>query len=68
MSDTIRMTTFFSSPAGNIVALVAALITIFVYRYCHSLAQRGLVVRRVSTTSAMEPKLGQQPCRDSNQF
>lgn len=55
------MTTFFSTPAGNLIALAAALISIFTYRYCNSLAQRGLVVRRVATTNPMEPKLGQQP-------
>jgi hypothetical protein len=55
------MTTFFGTPAGNIIALVAALVSIFVYRYCNSLSQRGLVVRRVATTNPMEPKLGQQP-------
>lgn len=55
------MTTFFGTPAGNIIALAAALISIFVYRYCNTLSQRGLVVRRVSTTNPMEPKLGQQP-------
>lgn len=55
------MTSFFSTPLGNVIALVAALITIFVYRYCNKLAQRGLVVRRVSNTTPDEPKRGQQP-------
>lgn len=55
------MTTFFSTPVGNLIALAAALISIFTYRYCNTLAQRGLVVRRVATTNPMEPKLGQQP-------
>jgi Flp pilus assembly protein TadB len=55
------MTTFFSTPAGNLIALVAALISIFVYRHCQSLSQRGLVVRRVNTSALAEPKLGQKP-------
>ena len=41
------LTTFFSTPAGNLIALLAALITVGAYVYCYQLAQRGLVVRRV---------------------
>ena len=50
----------FMTLAGNGVALFAALISIFVFRYCIGISQRGLVVRRVSTTEA-PVKVGQKP-------
>lgn len=40
---------FFSTVAGNIVALFAALISIGAYQYCYQLSQRGLLLRRVET-------------------
>jgi hypothetical protein len=52
------LTTFFSTPAGNLIALLAALITIGAYVYCHRLAQRGLVVRRVSGAAALPEPSG----------
>jgi hypothetical protein len=54
---------FFSTMAGNIVALLAALISIFVYRHCINVSQRGLVVRRVSLSEAttVMPRAGQKP-------
>lgn len=54
------LTSFFTTPGGNILALVAAGISIMVYRYSTQVSQRGLVVRRVSMT---EPVLrsGQRP-------
>jgi hypothetical protein len=54
------MTGYFSTPAGNVLALVASSISILVYRYCTQVSQRGLVVRRVSVT---EPtvRMGQKP-------
>ncbi len=47
------MNTFFSTLGGNVVVLMAALISIYLYRYCQGLAQRGLVVRRVKMTQAI---------------
>lgn len=38
---------FFSSVAGNIVALFAALISIGAYQYCYQISQRGLLLGRV---------------------
>jgi Flp pilus assembly protein TadB len=60
------MASFFSTPAGNVLALLAALISIAVYRYCSQVSQRGLVVGRVSMTEApvrpgQKPRAGQQP-------
>jgi Flp pilus assembly protein TadB len=54
---------FFSTPGGNIVALIAALVSIFVYRHCINVSQRGLVVRRVSVAEAtlVVPRMGQKP-------
>jgi len=46
------MAGFFSTPFGNLIAGIAAGITIFVYRYCIKLSQRGLVVKRVSTAES----------------
>jgi hypothetical protein len=43
---------YFSTPQGNILALFAAAITMGVNRHCNSIAQRGLVVRRIATTDA----------------
>lgn len=47
------MTTFFSTPAGNLIALLAALISLWTYLYCDRLARRGLIVRRVKTADAL---------------
>jgi hypothetical protein len=57
------MVGFFATPGGNILALLAATITIMVYRQCNSIAQRGLVVKRVSMVQATQagPKVGQKP-------
>lgn len=44
------MNTFFTTVGGNVVVLMAALISIYLYRHCLGIAQRGLVVRRVSMT------------------
>lgn len=52
------LTTFFSTPMGNLIALLAALITIGAYVYCYQLAQRGLVVRRVSGADALPEPSG----------
>ena len=46
------MAGFFSTAAGNVIASIAAAITIFVYRYCIKLSSRGLVVKRVSTAES----------------
>jgi Flp pilus assembly protein TadB len=54
---------FFATIAGNIVAMVAALISIGLYVYGYRLAQRGLVVRRVVTTDP-QAKTGQEAKRD----
>jgi hypothetical protein len=54
------LSSFFTTFGGNAVALGAALISIFVYRYAIGVSQRGLVVRRVSMTEATV-RLGQKP-------
>jgi len=60
------MTSIFSTFIGNILALVAALISMFVYRHCTSVSQRGLVVKRVAMADPAEaqqaagPLLGQR--------
>lgn len=46
------MAGFFSTSVGNVVAAIAAMITILVYRHCIKLSQRGLVVKRVSTSES----------------
>jgi Flp pilus assembly protein TadB len=51
---------FFSSFGGNVLAFVAALISIALYVYGFRLAQRGLVIRRVESADAIAPtKIGQ---------
>jgi Flp pilus assembly protein TadB len=50
------MTTYFSTPAGNVLTLAAAGISMFIYRNCLQISQRGLVVRRVNTTEAVSIK------------
>ena len=54
------MTNYFTTPAGNALALAAAGISMFVYRYCTKVSQRGLVVRRVTMTEPTA-RIGQQP-------
>jgi hypothetical protein len=54
------MGTFYSTIVGNLVVLIASLISIFLYRYCLRISQRGLVVRRVKMTEATV-RLGQRP-------
>jgi Flp pilus assembly protein TadB len=54
------MSTFFSTIAGNLVVLIAALVSVLLYRYCLQISQRGLVVRRVKMTEA-PVRLGQRP-------
>lgn len=41
---------FFSTIAGNLVALFAALISIWAYQYCYKISQRGLLLGRVEST------------------
>lgn len=53
------MNTFFTTLVGNIIVLIAALISIFMYRYCLQISQRGLVVRRVKMT-APASRVGQR--------
>lgn len=52
------LTTFFSTPAGNLIALAAAIISMVSYLYCHRLAQRGLVTRRASRAPALPAPSG----------
>lgn len=52
------LTTFFSSPAGNAMALTAGLISMASYFYCHRLAQRGLVTRRGPRVPALSDPIG----------
>ena len=54
------MGTFFSTLAGNVVVLIAALISISLYRYCLRISQRGLMVRRVKMTQPLL-RYGQRP-------
>ena len=60
------MTSIFSTLIGNILALSAALISIFVYRHCTNVSQRGLVVKRVvmvepeESLAASGPMMGQR--------
>ena len=56
----VMNTTFFSTPAGNIVALLAASITLYMYRYAMSVSRRGLLVRRIAVTET-RIQLGQKP-------
>lgn len=51
---------FFATPAGNLLALFAAGITLFMYRYAMQVAERGLVVRRIVSTAIRAPA-GQAP-------
>jgi hypothetical protein len=58
------MNSFYATIPGNIVALAAALISIFVYRNATQISQRGLVVTRVAATapviiSGQKPLQGQ---------
>ena len=56
------LTSFFTTPGGNVLALVAASISISVYRSATMISQRGLVVRRVSMTEATQAvRSGQRP-------
>ncbi|MCL4505272.1 MAG: type II secretion system F family protein [Chloroflexi bacterium] len=59
------LTSFFSTIGGNILALAAALISIFVYRYATQVSQRGLVVARVSMSEPTAVKVGQRPLSNS---
>jgi hypothetical protein len=54
------MGTFFSTLVGNAVVLIAAAISITLYRHCIQISQRGLVVRRVKMTQSAA-RLGQRP-------
>lgn len=47
------MNSFYATIPGNIVALFAALISIFVYRNATQISQRGLVVTRVAATASV---------------
>ncbi len=60
------MTSYFSTVQGNLIAMVGAAISIFVYRYCNNVAQRGLVVRRISTIEPVTQS-GQKPLPTSTQ-
>ena len=62
---------YFSSFQGNMLALVAAGITMGVNRYCNSISQRGLVVPRIATSDkadgASPVKRGQTTGQASNE-
>jgi hypothetical protein len=60
------MTSFFGTFSGNMVALGASLISIFIYRYCSQVSQRGLVVRRVAMSAPVQ-RSGQKPLPTSAQ-
>jgi hypothetical protein len=63
------MASFFGTPGGNIVALAASLVTISVYLQSNRTAQRGLVVKRISTSDsqpATAVRMGQQPITQGN--
>lgn len=51
---------FFGTPEGNLLALSAAAITLFMYRHAMQVAERGLVVRRIAST-AIRAQTGQAP-------
>jgi hypothetical protein len=53
-------TGFFATPEGNILALAAAAITLFMYRASMRTSQRGLVVRRIPVTE-IKIQSGQRP-------
>lgn len=58
------LTSFYGTLAGNMVAGLAAAISIMVYRYATQISQRGLVVQRVAATepivlSGQKPLSGQ---------
>ena len=58
------MTGFFATFAGNVISLVAAIISILVYRQSLRVSQRGLVVRRVvmsDTGMELNVRTGQRP-------
>ena len=55
------MTSFFGTLGGNLVAMAAAAISIFVYRFCSQVSQRGLVVRRISMLAEPVSRSGQKP-------
>ncbi len=56
------LTSFFTTPGGNVLAAVAATVSILVYRNATKISQRGLVVRRVSMTEAAPTlRSGQRP-------
>jgi hypothetical protein len=59
------MNGFFSTPGGNVLVLGAALFSMWLYRNALSVAQRGLVVRRiVSEESSVQ--VGQRPLSGQN--
>jgi hypothetical protein len=60
------MTSFFGTFSGNMVALGASLISIFIYRYCSQVSQRGLVIRRVAMSAPVQ-RSGQKPLPTSVQ-
>ncbi len=56
------MTSFFGTFVGNLVALAAAGVSIYVYRSSNKVAQRGLVVKRISVNESQPViRMGQQP-------
>ncbi len=57
------MTSYFGTLQGNLVAMLGAGISIFVYRYCNNVSQRGLVVRRISNVEPVT-RSGQKPLKD----
>jgi hypothetical protein len=60
------ITGYFSTIQGNLVTMLGALISIFVYRYCNGVAQRGLVVKRVSIVAPIAAR-GQKPIQPTSQ-
>ena len=60
------MAGFFSTPLGNVVALLAAFISIAIYRSTTQLSQRGLVVQRPASTQPVV-RIGQKPMSGQEQ-
>jgi Type II secretion system (T2SS), protein F len=61
------MSSFFTTPGGNLLSLSAALISIFVYRNGIKVSQRGLVVRRVAISAPQQVRVGQKPLTSQGQ-
>jgi Type II secretion system (T2SS), protein F len=56
------LSSFFSTPLGNVIAFAAASVTIQVYLHANRLAQRGLVVKRITDANTQAAvRMGQKP-------